>query len=82
MRFLAKQAGINPDRDITITAIPDGANMIAAMSRGRVDGFVIPPTGEDAIRNHGAQPMFTAGRGEVKALDGFVYIGVIARDPG
>ncbi|MFC7557457.1 ABC transporter substrate-binding protein [Pseudoroseomonas wenyumeiae] len=81
VRFLAKQAGINPDRDITITAIPDGANMIAAMSRGRVDGFVIPPpTGEDAIRNHGAQPMFTAGRGEVKALDGFVYIGVIARE--
>jgi NitT/TauT family transport system substrate-binding protein len=81
VRFLAKQGGINPDRDITITAIPDGANMIAAMSRGRIDGFVIPPpTGEDAIRNHGAQPMFTTGRGEVKALDGFVYIGVIARE--
>jgi NitT/TauT family transport system substrate-binding protein len=81
VRFLAKQAGINPDRDITITAISEGANMIAAMSRGRIDGFVIPPpTGEDAIRNHGAQPMFTTGRGEVKALDGFVYIGVIARE--
>jgi NitT/TauT family transport system substrate-binding protein len=81
VRFLAKQAGINPDRDLTITAIPDGANMMAAMSRGRIDGFVIPPpTGEDAIRNHGAQPLIWPGRGEVPQLDGFVYIGVIARE--
>ena len=81
VRFLAKQAGINPDRDLTITAIPDGPNMMAAMSRGRIDGFVIPPpTGEDAVRNHGAQPLIWAGRGEVPQLDGFVYIGVIARE--
>lgn len=81
VRFLCKQAGINPDRDMTITAIPDGANMLAAMSRGRIDGFVIPPpTGEDAVRSHGAQPLIWAGRGEVPQLDGFVYIGVIARE--
>ncbi|GGJ05420.1 ABC transporter substrate-binding protein [Neoroseomonas lacus] len=81
VRFLCKQAGINPDRELTITAIPDGANMLAAMSRGRIDGFVIPPpTGEDAVRNHGAQPLIWAGRGEVPQLDGFVYIGVIARE--
>lgn len=81
VRFLAKQAGINPDRDMTITAIPDGANMMAAMSRSRIDGFVIPPpTGEDAVRSHGAQPLIWAGRGEVPQLDGFVYIGVIARE--
>jgi len=81
VRFLARQAGINPDRDMTITAIPDGANMLAAMSRGRIDGFVIPPpTGEDAVRNHGAQPLIWAGRGEVPQLQGFVYIGVIARE--
>jgi NitT/TauT family transport system substrate-binding protein len=81
VRFLAKQAGINPDREMTITAIPDGPNMMAAMSRGRIDGFVIPPpTGEDAVRNHGAQPLIWAGRGEVPQLDGFIYIGVIARE--
>lgn len=81
VRFLCKQAGINPDRDMTITAIPDGQNMMAAMSRGRIDGFVIPPpTGEDAVLNHGAQPLIWAGRGEVPQLQGFVYIGVIARE--
>ncbi len=81
VRFLAKQAKLDPDRDITMTAIPEGANMLAAMSLGRIDGFVIPPpTGNVAIKNHGAQSMFATGRGEVKPLDGFVYIGVIARD--
>ncbi|WP_426955667.1 ABC transporter substrate-binding protein [Muricoccus radiodurans] len=81
LRFLCKQAGLNPDRDLTMTAIPEGAGMLAAMSRGRIDGFVIPPpTGDDAIRNHGARPMFTPGRGEIPALNGFVYIGVIARE--
>lgn len=81
VRFLCRQAGINPDRELTLTAIPDGQNMMAAMARGRIDGFVIPPpTGEDAVRNHGAQPLIWAGRGEVPQLDGFIYIGVIARE--
>lgn len=81
VRFLAKQAKLDPDRDITMTAIPEGANMLAAMTLGRIDGFVIPPpTGDDAIKNHGAHSMFATGRGEVKPLDGFVYIGVIARE--
>ncbi|MCC6470630.1 MAG: ABC transporter substrate-binding protein [Alphaproteobacteria bacterium] len=79
--FLAKQAGLDAERDITTTAIPTGDSMLAALKMGRIDGFVIPPpTGDDAIRNHGALPMFATGRGEVKALDGFVYIGVIARE--
>jgi NitT/TauT family transport system substrate-binding protein len=81
VRFLCKQAGFNPDRDLTITAIPSGDNMLAAMTRGRIDGFVIPPpAGEDAIRNHGAHPMITPGRGEVSALNGFIYIGTIVRE--
>ncbi len=81
LRFLCRKTGLNPDRDLTITAIPDGQNMMAAMTRGRIDGFIIPPpTGEDAVRNHGAQPLIWPGRGEVPELDGFIYIGVIARE--
>jgi NitT/TauT family transport system substrate-binding protein len=81
VRFLCKQAGMDPDRDMTITAIPDGQNMMAAMTRNRIDGFVVPPpTGEDAVLNHGAQPLIWGGRGDVPELQGFVYIGVIARE--
>ena len=81
VRFLAKQAKLDPDRDMTISALGSGEAMLAALSRGRIDGFVVPPpTGEEAIRKHGAHPMITTGAGEVKALDGFVYIGVIVRE--
>ena len=81
VRYLAKQAKLDPDRDITMTAIPTGDSMLAALKIGRIDGFVIPPpTGDTAIKDHGAQSMFATGKGEVKPLDGFVYIGVIARE--
>jgi NitT/TauT family transport system substrate-binding protein len=81
VRFLAKQANLDPDRDMTISALGSGEAMLAALSRGRIDGFVVPPpNGEEAIRKHGAHPMITASAGEVKALDGFVYIGVIVRE--
>jgi NitT/TauT family transport system substrate-binding protein len=81
VRFLAKQARLDPDRDMTISALGSGEAMLAALSRGRIDGFVVPPpAGEEAIRKYGALPMITTGSGEVKALDGFVYIGVIVRE--
>jgi NitT/TauT family transport system substrate-binding protein len=81
VRFLAKQAKLDPDRDMTISALGSGEAMLAALSRGRIDGFVVPPpNGEEAIRRHNAHPMITTSAGEVKALDGFVYIGVIVRE--
>jgi NitT/TauT family transport system substrate-binding protein len=81
VRFLAKQAKLDPDRDMTISALGSGEAMLAALSRGRIDGFVVPPpAGEEAVRKYGAHPMITTGAGEVKALDGFVYIGVIVRE--
>lgn len=80
VRYLAKQAKLDPDRDMTISALGSGDAMLAALSRGRIDGFVVPPpNGEEAIRKHNAQPMITTSAGEVKSLDGFVYIGVIVR---
>ena len=35
LRFLAKQAKLDPDRDMTISALGSGDAMIAALSRGR-----------------------------------------------
>ena len=39
MRCLAKQAKLDPDRDIAMTAIPTGDSMPAALKIGRIDGF-------------------------------------------
>ena len=76
---LAKQAKLDPDRDMTISALGSGEAM---RWRCRAGGSTAsaPPPREEAVRKYGAHPMITTGAGEVKALDGFVYIGVIVRE--
>lgn len=81
VRFLAKQAGLNPDRDMTITALGTADAMTAALVQGRIDGFTLSaPAAENAVKNHGGMMLFNFSRGEVKQLDGFLYIGLVARE--
>ena len=81
VRFLAKQAGLNADRDMTITGLGTGETMIAGLVQGRVNGFVVSsPSGEAAVKQHNAVMLFNMSQGEVKALEGFFYIGTIARE--
>lgn len=80
VELLAKEAGLNVQRDLTMTAMNTGENMIAALAQSRIDGFVFPsPVSDDAIKNHGARMMFHTSAGEVKQLEGFVYIGLVVR---
>jgi NitT/TauT family transport system substrate-binding protein len=75
LELLAKEAGLNVQRDLTMTAMSTGENMIAALGQNRIDGFIFPsPVSDDAIKSHGAKMMFHTSAGEVKQLDGFVYI--------
>ena len=80
VELIAKEAGLNVQRDLTMTAMNSGENMIAALGQNRIDGFVFPsPVSDDAIKNHGAKMMFHTAAGEIKRLDGFVYIGLVVR---
>lgn len=80
VELIAKEAGLNIQRDLTMTAMSSGENMIAALGQNRIDGFVFPsPVSDDAIKNHGARMMFHTAAGEIKRLDGFVYIGLVVR---
>lgn len=81
VRFLAKQAGLNPDRDMTITALGTADTMTAAITQGRIDGFSLSaPAAENIVRNHGGLMLFNFAKGEVKPLDGFLFIGVVVRE--
>jgi NitT/TauT family transport system substrate-binding protein len=42
IRMLAKEGGLDPDRDLTMTAMSTGENMIAAFGQNRIDGFMFP----------------------------------------
>ena len=81
VRFLAKQAGLNPDRDMTITALGTADAMTAALVQGRVNGFTLSaPAAENAVKNHNGTMLFNFTKGQVKQLDGFLYIGLVARE--
>lgn len=81
MRFLAKSAGLDPERDMTITALGTGETMTAALLQKRIDGFTVSaPAAENAVKNHGAIMLLNFARAEVKELDGFLYIGFAARE--
>jgi NitT/TauT family transport system substrate-binding protein len=81
LRLLAKEAGINADRDLTITAVGSPENMLVAISQGRVDGFTAtPPASDEALKKYGAFNMFDLANGEVKRLDGIPYIGLVVRE--
>ena len=75
VRFLAKAAGLDPERDLTITALGDGSTMTAALVQDRISGFTVSaPAAENAVKNHGAFMLFNFAQGEVKDLEGFLYI--------
>ena len=81
VRFLAKEAGLRADRDMTITALGSGQAMIAAFSQNRIQAFThSAPTAEEAVKNHDGLMLFNFSQGEVKPLDGFLYISLIARE--
>ena len=81
VRFLAKQAGLRPDRDMTITALGSGQAMLAAFSQNRIQGFShSAPDAEEAAKNHDGILLFNFSKGEVKPLAGFLYVAAIARE--
>ncbi len=78
-RFLARDAGLDPDRDLTISALGTGEVMTASLEQGVIHGFLQgSPVGENAIKNHGAMMFINTVKGEAPALDGFFYIGSVA----
>jgi NitT/TauT family transport system substrate-binding protein len=81
VRYLAKEAKIDPDRDMTISAVGTGDVMTAALSRGVIQGFLQgSPVGENAIQNHGAMMFVNTVEGEVPALNGFLYMASVAKE--
>lgn len=80
-RFLAKDGGLDPDRDLTISALGTGEVMTASLEQGVIQGFLQgSPVGENAIKNHGAMMFMNTVKGEAPALDGFFYIGSVASE--
>ena len=79
--FLARKAGLDAARDMTFVNVTTGEAALAAFGRRRIDGFSFSsPTSDIAVRDHDGIMLFHTTKGEVKDLDGFLYIGLIARE--
>jgi NitT/TauT family transport system substrate-binding protein len=80
VRLLAEDAGINPDRDMTLTVLAVGDTTLAAFARRRVDAIThSSPIAVKAIRDHNGMMMFHLTAGGVPAYDGFLYLAYSAR---
>lgn len=80
VRYLADEAKLKPESDLTITAMGNAEAMMAAMAAGRIDGFLqSSPVSEEAINRLGAVMFINVSAGEIKSLNGFLYIAHVAR---
>ncbi len=81
LRYLAREAGLEPDRDMQIIGIGgSNSSLLAALQQDQVDAIAYsPPTSELAEKDQGAVILFNSNIGQVKSLDGFFYIAAVAR---
>ena len=79
-RYVAMEAGLNPDRDMTIVSLGEASAMLAAYSQGRVQALAVSsPSSNMAIRNFGGVMLVNTNVGEVPSLNGFLGSGVAGR---
>lgn len=80
-RYLAAEAGIDPDREMTIVGLGgDPAVQLAALQQDRISGLVnSAPVDHLAMKNFGAVRLFNLEAGDVPPLDGYLGSALAAR---
>lgn len=75
VRLLAEEAGLDPDRDMTLTVLAVGDATLAAFAMRRVDAIThSSPVAVRAIREHDGMMMFHLTGGAVPIYDGLIYL--------
>ncbi|MNL19465.1 hypothetical protein D3C87_1406650 [compost metagenome] len=80
VRYLAKDAGLSPDRDLTIMPIGGAPNMLAAFSQGSINGFSLSPPTTTTAQQQGGFVLMDLAKGEYQPLNGFLFTAMIARE--
>lgn len=69
-RLALKQAGLDPKIDAQIVPLQTGANSLAALANGQIDGFIgVPPSAEKAVLEMKAVPLLVNQMGEINGAD-------------
>lgn len=80
VRYLAKDAGLSPDHDLTIMPIGGGPNMLAAFSQGTIGGFSLSPPTITTAEKSGGFVLLDLAKGEYAPLNGYLFTAMIAQD--
>ena len=80
VRYLAKDAGLSPDKDLTIMPIGGAPNMLAAFSQGSINGFSLSPPTVTTAEQQGGVVLMDLAKGEYQPLNGFLFTALIARE--
>jgi NitT/TauT family transport system substrate-binding protein len=75
-RYLADMAGLDPNRDMTLTPVQGGGpGMIAGLQQGAIDGFCLSsPTSDIAIQTQGCAYLFQMVQNPPESLREYQYI--------
>ena len=80
IRYLARKAGLSPERDLTILYMGGGGPILTAFSQGRIDGFVFSsPTSDIARLKYNGALLIDMSRGEFEDLRGYPSIMLSAK---
>jgi NitT/TauT family transport system substrate-binding protein len=83
LRFLLKDAGLDPDKDVTIIATGGVSTTVAALAKGDIQGFLgFEPIQSQAIYGLGvAKPVIDIRKGEgPKLLHDYAYNSMVAKE--
>lgn len=77
LRYLLRQSGLNPERDVQILPITQGA-ILAALEHDRIDAFAYSsPLADAAALQYGARRMISMAAAEYKPLAGQLSITMV-----
>ncbi len=77
LKFVLRQYGLDPERDVEILPIVQNA-ILAALERDRIDGFAYSsPLADAATVQHGAKRLLSLASGEVESLSGLLSIALV-----
>ena len=83
LRFLVKEAGLDPDKDVTIIATGGIATSLAALQKGDIQGYLaFEPIQSQAIHGLGiAKPVIDIRKGEgPRLLHEYAYNSMVAKE--
>lgn len=77
LKYMLQQSGMNPERDVQILPITQGA-ILAALERDRIDGFAYSsPLADAAVIRYGAVKLMSLATGDFKPLAGQLSISLV-----